>query len=206
MPGKKLPGIIILIILFVLTFSCKTTHKGPKQLIAVPAFINSTKQEFSKDFLMNLSDMYATELIQSGRFKVVERNRIDELLQEHKLAMSGLLKTNEAIKIGQMVQAPYVLITAISKYTAQEDKVTVGDLIVVKGSEIDILLTSRVIEVKTGVAVAAAKAAIHLENDLESVRTKENVLTLEGSTDQEVKQEISKAVKILAEDMYGQSF
>jgi len=50
-----------------------------------------------------ISDMLVTELVNSGRFSVVERERLDEVLQEQNLAREGVVNAATAARIGRIL-------------------------------------------------------------------------------------------------------
>ncbi|MEA3383318.1 MAG: CIA30 family protein [Campylobacterota bacterium] len=85
----------------------------PKKTIAVMDFSligmkSSTIEKFA------LEDMI-TKLVQSGQYIVVERSKLDTILNEQKLADSGLLDEQSASKVGKLVSADIILTGTFSK-------------------------------------------------------------------------------------------
>lgn len=78
----------------------------PKKTIAIMDFslisVNNEAEKFQ------LEDMN-TQIVKSGQYKVVEREKLDLILEEQKLADSGLLDANAASKIGKLVSADILL-------------------------------------------------------------------------------------------------
>jgi hypothetical protein len=115
----------------------------PKKKIAVLDFgIKENKNSENQKLAMN---ELITKLVQSGQFIVVEREKIDMILQEHQLIDSGLLEQNEAKKLGKLVAADVVL---------------TGNMIK-EGANWNTYL--RLIDVSSGVIVGAIKEQISLK-------------------------------------------
>ena len=90
--GKKFI-ILFTVAMLGCTLSCsgtqeRTAYTGSKQIVAVPTFANLSKTEVSSKVLDSLTDKFATDLVKQGRFAVVERTRLNEILKEHELAMT----------------------------------------------------------------------------------------------------------------------
>lgn len=114
----------------------------PKKTIAIMDFslisVNNDAEKFQ------LEDMN-TQIIRSGQYKVVEREKLDLILEEQKLADSGLLDTNAASKIGKLVSADILL---TGTFTEQGDIWSIN---------------TKLIDVATGIVLVATneKIALH---------------------------------------------
>ncbi len=207
-------GIAILVFaaLFpVLSCESAPVYQGPKQVVAVPVFTNSTDKKLGKEFLTALTDQYITELIKTGRFSVVERSRLDEIMKEHELGMTGLLKTSDAIQIGKMLQAPFILISSISAFSAEKNSMVDDTVFGYNRINIKIVLNTRVIGTQSGASVAAANVAHETTRNIirVSLDTQTSIIKYGGSFDDldpAVKEELVNAVKSLAKDLYNQKF
>ena len=62
------------------------------------------------------SDVFVTELVKSGRFRVVEREQLDALMQEKNLSLSGDVDPKTAIKAGKLLGLNYILTGAVTEY------------------------------------------------------------------------------------------
>ena len=207
---KKFTLSFLIICVASLSFNCKSGqhYKGPKQLIAVPDFINSTQKKLDKEFITGLTDMFISELIKSGRFNVVERSRLEELLKEHALEMSGVLQANDAIKIGKMAQSPYVILASISNYNIEEDNMQSGPMSQTI-AKLKIVLTARVIKTESGIGVAAAEGKIDttiVKHTIDNGMTRMNMGGDPKNFDSSFRDEITKAVSELTEDLCDQDF
>ena len=61
-------------------------------------------------------DVFVTELVKSGKFRVVEREQLAALMQEKDLALSGDIDPKTAMKIGKLLGLNYLLAGAVTEY------------------------------------------------------------------------------------------
>lgn len=61
-------------------------------------------------------DVFVTELFKSGKFRVVEREQINAILQEKGLVLSGDINPSTAMQIGQLLGAEYLLAGSVTEY------------------------------------------------------------------------------------------
>lgn len=83
----------------------------PMQVAVMPfAYDPSTKiaEQVTEIFISEMSGVYF--------YSLVERQRIEEILKEHALAMSGIIDEKTAVKIGKMLGARSVLLGRITEY------------------------------------------------------------------------------------------
>jgi hypothetical protein len=66
-----------------------------------------------------MSEMLTTELVQSGRFLVVEREAIRDIIAEQELGLSGLVRKETAVQTGQMSGAQFFIKGAITEFNDQ---------------------------------------------------------------------------------------
>lgn len=65
-------------------------------------------------------DVFVTELVKSGRFRVVEREQLAALMQEKNLALSGDIDPSTATRAGKLLGVRYLLTGAVTEYGAME--------------------------------------------------------------------------------------
>lgn len=212
--GKKLQ-ILFSVTVLACVLSCsstqdRTAYTGPKQVVAVPSFADLSKTSVSRKVLDSLTDKFATELVKKGRFAVVERTRLNEILKEHELAMTGVLAENDAIKLGRLAQAPYIILCTINHLSIANNSVVDDTILGFSKTTIKVSLTLRVISTTTGTSVAAAE--VNHEGTKSNIR-----MGLDSSTqlklgddaatsDNPVYEEMVTAASKLAEDLYSQKF
>jgi len=81
-----------------------------KQTIAVGNFINITKDEKSEWLRVGIPDMACTTLSQIGGIKIVDRARLQDVIEEQKLGMLGIISEESAPQIGKILGATAIII------------------------------------------------------------------------------------------------
>lgn len=66
---------------------------------------------------LKMADMLTTSIVKSGRFDVVERNKIDRVLGEQDLGLTGILDEASAAQMGKLLGAEYVVFGSITSAT-----------------------------------------------------------------------------------------
>ena len=61
-------------------------------------------------------DVFVTELVKSGKFRVVEREQLQALMQEKNLTLSGDLDPATAVRVGKLLGVNYLLTGAVTEY------------------------------------------------------------------------------------------
>jgi hypothetical protein len=89
-------------------------------------------------FAQTVSNMLRADLVNTGRFVVVERTQVDAILQEQGLQLTGCTDQSCAVEIGKMISANKILVGEVS---------TIGEAVVV---------TVRIVDVEKGVSDYAA--------------------------------------------------
>jgi curli biogenesis system outer membrane secretion channel CsgG len=81
-----------------------------------------------------VSDMLVTQLVESGRYTVIERSRIDAVLKEQNFGASGRVDASTAAQIGQILGVDVVIIGSITQFDLQK-KQSGGSFIIVCASD-----------------------------------------------------------------------
>jgi TolB-like protein len=113
--------ILTVIFLLHLTCACSTipqrsAHTGiprsERAGVAILNFKNTSAQERATQFQpweYGIATMLTTDLETIGIFNIVERERLKDIIQEHKLQSSELVDRNTAVAIGKLTAARYIL-------------------------------------------------------------------------------------------------
>jgi curli biogenesis system outer membrane secretion channel CsgG len=88
---------------------------GLKRRIGVVDFQNKTKYGANR-LGTSATDILITELAKSGKFIVVERDKMDKILEEQKLGMSGAIDPNTAAKVGKILGLNAIVTGSISQF------------------------------------------------------------------------------------------
>ena len=108
-------------------------------------------------------DVFITELVKSGKFRVVERERIDAIMQEKGLNISGDIDPSTAMQIGKLLGAEYLLAGAVTEYGYDETDVHTPGIRRLPGVSVGkktftASINARVFDVSTGEIVWADEA------------------------------------------------
>lgn len=67
-----------------------------------------------------MQDVFVTELFKSGKFRVIDRERLDAIMREKNLTLSGDIDPSTAIEIGKLLGVEYFLTGAVTEYGATD--------------------------------------------------------------------------------------
>ncbi|MCB1581434.1 MAG: CsgG/HfaB family protein [Xanthomonadales bacterium] len=88
-----------------------------RPVVAVLDFTNETQAHWwQTDVGRELGGMLANELVSTGAFKVVERQKLDSVLGEQDLGASGRVSKSTAAKMGQVTGAQYLISGKVAAY------------------------------------------------------------------------------------------
>ncbi len=97
-------------------------YDGPQARIAVARFDNRAGNQgrwWSPAIGDGMADMLTTALFNTGRFIVLERDAIDDVLYEQDLGASGRIRPETAAAIGEIEGAELLVVAAVTEF--QED-------------------------------------------------------------------------------------
>ncbi|MFA5857741.1 MAG: CsgG/HfaB family protein [Elusimicrobiota bacterium] len=92
----------------------EATELSTKESVVVYPFNDSTGKSLSQA----VTDLVINKIINLGRFTIVEREKLQKILAEQQLAMSGAVDENTAVKIGQLLGAKKAIAGTITVYDA----------------------------------------------------------------------------------------
>ena len=107
----------------------KSSLAQGKLRIAVTAFENKVKMPWwdaSWRIGEGLAEMLTTELMRTGRFIVVERQGLGDVVREQELGQSGLMRRETAAPTGQLLGAQVVVRGAITEFEARSSGAGAG--------------------------------------------------------------------------------
>lgn len=91
-----------------------------KPVLAVAEFKNETSASWwSSDVAHDLAGMLTNELSSTGKFRLVERQKLNHVLDEQDLAASGRVKKKGAAKTGELTGAEYIVIATVSAFDSK---------------------------------------------------------------------------------------
>lgn len=105
-------------------------------------------------------DMFITELVKSGRFTVVDRERLDAIMREKNLSLSGDIDPRTAVQAGKLLGVEYIIFGNVTEFGEETSKAQVGWGIGVdvKRKKFVSALDARLVSTTTGEILWADKA------------------------------------------------
>ena len=122
--------------------------QAQKSRIAIFPFEDANKGAKDVEYGSAISNMLMTALITGGRFNVVERAQIMQILDEQSLGVSGALDSQTARELGKILGVDFLVFGSVAKF---------GDLV-----EVDLRLVSQ----ETGEAIKAVNESSRGEDDI----------------------------------------
>jgi len=126
-------------------------YNGPQKRIAVSNFDYNAGKD-SGAIGEGMADMLTNALFNTGRFIVLERERLDEVIEEQDRANSGRFKKETAAPKGELEGAELLIRGSVIQW---EPKCRGGSAIIVSGNEACMAINLRIVEAKTGRVVNA---------------------------------------------------
>lgn len=149
---------LVLISLFLITAWAPAAFSADKPRIAVLKFENKADNQYWwHGGAEAMQDVFVTELVKSGKFRVIDRERLDALMAEKNLSLSGAVDPSTAIKAGKLLGVKYFLTGAVTEYGADEAGGS-GFGISVKRKKFTAAANARVIDAETGEILWADEA------------------------------------------------
>jgi curli biogenesis system outer membrane secretion channel CsgG len=137
---------------------------GDKPRIAVLEFHNKAdNQWWWHGGAAAAQDVFVTELVKSGKFTVIERERLAAIMQEKGLTLSGDVSAATAMQIGKLLGVQYMLAGAVTEYGVTDvggHAPRIGRLPSLGGSKRTFVaaMNARIFNVNTGEIVWADEA------------------------------------------------
>ncbi|MDE2293226.1 MAG: hypothetical protein KGL53_14180 [Elusimicrobia bacterium] len=127
-------------------------YVGPKRRIGVVDFENKTK--YGQRLGDVASDILVTELTKTGRFVVVERDKLDKIMAEQKLQSSGAIDPRTAVKMGKILGLNAIVTGAVSEFGVKTEG---SDYLLVqsKRETAEATVDVRVVDAETGQVLLA---------------------------------------------------
>jgi len=96
-------------------------YTGPKKRVAVTKFDNKVQGTYgSWNIGEGMAEQLTTALIKTGRFVVVERQALKDVLGEQELGQTGVIKKETAAKVGQVLGAQIIIRGVVSEFEQAE--------------------------------------------------------------------------------------
>ena len=109
-------------------------------------------------------DVFVTELVKSGKFRVVEREQLAQLMREKNLSLSGDVDAKTAVQAGKLLGVQYFLTGSVTEYGTTDAGASARSVrglpsFSVKKRTFTAAMNARIIDVETGDIVWADEAS-----------------------------------------------
>jgi len=120
---------------------------GPRLRVAVIDFENKTT--YGTRLGSASADILVTELAKTDRFILIERAKLDKLLGEQKLGLTGIIDPDTAAKMGRMLGAAAIVTGAVSEFGV---KTRGGDYLLYESKKqiAEAVVDVRIVDAETG--------------------------------------------------------
>lgn len=121
-PSPLLPAFLSALLLLPLAVEAQERPR-----IAILQFQNNSTSRWGGDRLgAAATDELATQLVQTGEFSVVERERIQAIMAEQNLGMSGAVEPTTAAEIGKILGVQAMVLGSITKFVVDTKSGGIG--------------------------------------------------------------------------------
>ncbi len=115
---KKFPSKTLILFIFLLVFFIPLLSAQGKLRVAVVNFENkSTWHHWGNRLGEAAADVFVTDLLNTGKFTVIEREKLDAVLQEQDLGASGAVTPQTAAKIGKLLGVDLIMTGSVSQFS-----------------------------------------------------------------------------------------
>jgi curli biogenesis system outer membrane secretion channel CsgG len=166
---------LILLLVFGFVFFCFAGPAQAKMRVAVIPFDHTTQHGgwhvyWSWDDISDgVTEMFTTALFKTGKYSVIERDKLSKVLEEQNLGTSGTINPTTAARVGKVLGVDAIITGKITEFGIKKSNVSahgipLGDHWVgggVKTTEVKAALDVRVINTSTAEIMAAETAEDH---------------------------------------------
>jgi len=117
--------IFTMFLMFAMIYGCATTSL--KVPVTKPAKVNLSGiskiaiGEIRGPHSSDVTDELTSKLFQSGRFTILDRQHLDNLLREHDLQYSNLVDKNSTVKLGKLMGSAALIFGRVSQHDYKEE-------------------------------------------------------------------------------------
>jgi len=143
---------------------CIVANAQDKKRIGVTAFENSSQLR-EGGLGERMADILATELVRNRNYEVIERARLNKVMEEQALGMTGVLDQSNVAQVGKVAGLDYIVLGNILDVSAAEDSSTgiISNLAskgrtTVRSATFRVSVNVKVVEVESGKIIISENA------------------------------------------------
>ena len=157
---------LTIVMALVLGAAVPSTALAGKPRVAIIDFDSEEKNFWSdwrhhkEEVEFEVNALFINELVKSGKFTVIERQRLDAILQEQNLSLTGQISPSTAVQAGKLLGVDYMLTGRITKFGQRQvgGNAAWGIAMSAKKKTLEGGLSVRLINTTTGEIVFADEA------------------------------------------------
>lgn len=166
---------LVVIFLAIAAVSCSSVSYKPlphkdRLLVAVGEVENRTGNVMFNSAVAESVSNYIHSLHTTQCFRVIERHRLNELLKEHRLSMTGLVDESQGRRIGKILGVDAILYLTLSSAKYNRDEQRAGSAVSIE-EKLAITVDARLVAVETGEILASAVFATVEEAKVQTIGT-----------------------------------
>ncbi|HEY1406914.1 MAG TPA: CsgG/HfaB family protein [Spirochaetota bacterium] len=156
---------LILPLLFVMSCGSaqKTVPHEKRLLVIVNDLHNATGEKIYDSIGESSTSLYIHELTKTDMFRIIERQRLEDILKEMKLSMTGLVDSSKMKQVGKILGADAVVFVELSSAQYTNSTKSLGSSESVK-ELLKVVISARVVTIETGEVLASATDSSDYKN------------------------------------------
>jgi curli biogenesis system outer membrane secretion channel CsgG len=171
----KLHRLVGACLLLMLVGSVSSAAAQAKKRVALLDFDFATVQHWwsgNWDIGKGIADLIVTSMVKDGTFSVIERKKLDAILQEQNFSNSDRANPTSAAKIGKVLGVNAIVVGSITQFGLEDKSLNVGGIVGrlggfgggkvgTKEGKATVVIDARLVDVNTGeiLAVASGKGS-----------------------------------------------
>jgi len=157
-------------------------------------WVLTTKDKITVEFETDaFTNKFITALVNERKFEVVERQKLDKLLDEQKLSKAGLVDPARAVQMGKLLGADYFVMAEISVFNVEASYKYFAPLERYKRvGSVNLIVDMRVVDTKTGKIVCAEKGSVIKDITTKATLRSPVAVTVTPSSMDEIQREMCK--------------
>jgi len=203
---RKFLAIIVLLTMsiFLCCSSGRSKKNDKKLVICVAGTANKSGMKKFNTVSEFSSQIFNSSLQKTEAFRIIERDRLADILKELHIRDTGLLDMSKSKQVGKMLGADALFFVNILDVTQKErSKSTLTGLISDDSNKVveilSVIIEARLVDVETGEILASSKETVEMKN-IYKKSDKKSAMDIPST----VNKAIEKCSKSIAEDIASQ--
>ncbi len=122
------PNAKLIAALLLLTGAVNSWCGGKKIICVIDLDDKSSHSHSWKNVGTGVAEMMVTALSETKKYTLIERAKLEKVMDEQRLGASGAVTAQTAAKIGRLLGAQYIITGAITEFGVKDSKIGVGGL------------------------------------------------------------------------------